>query len=184
VPKADQVMPCVRLGDDGQYRYTLGPMYALALVLAVVGAGFASAGISKLILDSAYNNAEIVIRDSNFNAGEAFYVEMIGSFFLTALAVLLPLNGVHPINIAILLGLVTMGFQAYGFNVSSASFNLVRWLSVNAVAGSSAWSSASWVWPIAPLVASVALIVVFWVMSWALTKRNKYAKKKTNYATE
>lgn len=176
VPKADQVMPCVRLSaEDGQFRYTLGPMYALALIVALFAAAFASAGFSKLILDSAYNNAEIVIRDANFNAGEAFFVELVGSFFLTALAVLLPLNGIHPINIAILLGLVTMGFQAYGFNVSSASFNLVRWLSVNAVAGSSAWSSASWVWPVAPLVASTALLVIFWVMSWALRKRAKYA---------
>lgn len=163
---------------DGQFRYTMGMMTAFWLIVAIMAAGFASAGIGRLVLDSAYDNAEIVIRDSDFNAGEAFFVELFGVFFMNFLTLLLPLNGVHPINTAILLGIVALGFQAFGFNVSSACFNFVRWLSVNAVGGSSAWSSDSWVWPIAVLVGGVAIYVVQMIMSYALTWGEAWASKK------
>lgn len=163
-----------------QASYTLEFMHAFWLCVAVIAAGFASAGVCRLVLDSAYDNAEITIRDSDFNAGEAFFYEMFFSFFLNILAVILPLHGVHPINIALLLGLVTIGFQAVGFNVSSASFNFVRWLSVNSVGGSSAWNSDAWVWPIGVLVSTVAIYIVHWIMSYALYYGNKYAEKKMN----
>lgn len=164
----------------GQYRYGLDIMAAFWLCVAIIAAGFASAGLSKLVLDNAYGNAEIVIRDSDFNAGEAFFIELFGVFFMNFLALQLPLNGVHPINTAILLGLVALGFQAYGYNVSSACFNFVRWLSVNAVGGASAWSSASWVWPVAVVVGGTAIYVVSMIMSWALTQGNKWNEKKAN----
>lgn len=171
-------IPGVVPTSSGQYRYSLGLVAAFWLIVAVMAAGFASAGISKLILDSAYDNAEIIIRDSDFNAGEAFFIETFGVFFMGFLSLQLPLNGVHPINTAILLGIVALGFQAFGFNVSSACFNFVRWLSTNAVGGSSAWSSASWVWPVAVVVGGVGIYVVSMIMSWALYQGNKWADKR------
>lgn len=164
--------------DDGQARYTLGMTAAFWLIVTLFAAGFASAGISRLILDSAYDNAEIVIRDSDFNAGEAFFVELFGVFFMNFLALLLPLNGVHPVNTAILLSIVALGFQAFGFNVSSACFNFVRWLSTNAVGGASAWSSDSWVWPVAVVVGGVAIYVVQMIMAQANEWGNAWSLKK------
>jgi hypothetical protein len=173
-------IPGVVRSSDGQHRYSLGLIQAFWLILTLIAAGFASAGISRLVLDSAYDNAEIVIRDSDFNAGEAFFIETFGVFFMNFLALQLPLNGVHPINTAILLGIVALGFQAFGFNVSSACFNFVRWLSTNAVGGSSAWSSASWVWPVAVLVGGAGIYVVSMLMSWALYQGNRWNEKKAN----
>jgi hypothetical protein len=148
-----------------QYSYDMGMTTAIALIIAVMAGAFASAGICRLVLDSAYDNAEIVIRDSDFNAGEAFFVELFGYVFLNFLVLQLPLNGVHPAITAIVLGFSVLGFQALGFNISSASYSFTRWLSVNAVGGHSAWSNDSWVWPVAGVVAVVTIFVLNFVMS-------------------
>jgi len=160
-----------------QNTYNLDIISAFWLIAALFAAGFASAGICRLVLDSNYSNAEIVIQDSSFNSGEAFFVELFGVFFQGFLAAQLPLNGVHPVNTAIALGLVALGFQAFGFNVSSACFNFVRWLSVNAVAGSSGWSNASWLWPVAVLVGGVAIWLVSAIMSWVLKQAHRRENK-------
>lgn len=168
IPRDDQFTNSVTQNEKSkQHRFRMNITTALALIVTIFASAFASAGICRLVLDSAFDNAEIVIRDSDFNAGEAFFVELFGYFFLNFLALQLPLNGVHPINTALLLGLSVIGFQAFGYNVSSASFNFVRWLSVNAVGGASAWSSDSWLWPVAGVVAAVAIAVVTRIMIWA-----------------
>lgn len=180
-PPSGHYAPSIALNrDDGQFYYTLGMSTAFWLIVTIFAAGFASAGICRLVLDSAYDNAEITIRDANFNSGEAFFVEIFGVFFMNYLALQLPLNGVHPINTAILLGIVALGFQAFGFNVSSACFNFVRWLSVNAVGGASAWSNDAWVWPVAVVVGGAAIYVVQMVMTWALDHGNYWSSKKKN----
>lgn len=164
-----------------QNGYGMDIMTAFWMIVVLFAAGFASAGICRLVLDSDYSNAEIVIQDASFNAGEAFFVELFGVFFQGFIALQLPLNGVHPVNTAIALGLVSLGFQAFGFNVSSGCFNFVRWLSTNAVAGSSAWSNASWVWPVAVVVGGAAIWFVSALMSWIIKQGQRYAEKSTRY---
>ena len=165
IPRGDQFTSSVTQNEKTkQHRFKMNLTTAFALMVTIFASAFASAGICRLVLDSAYDNAEIVIRDSDFNSGEAFFIELFGYFFLNFLALQLPLNGVHPVNTAILLGLSVIGFQAFGYNVSSASFSFVRWLSVNAVGGASAWSSDSWVWPVAGVVAAVAIAIVTRIM--------------------
>lgn len=159
----------------GQYCFDLSLMEAFWLTIAVMAGAFASAGICRLVLDSAYDNAEIVIRSSDFNAGEAFFVELFGYVFINVLLLQLPLNGVHPAITAITLGLTTLGFQALGFNVSSACYNFTRWLSVNAVGGHSAWNGDSWVWPVAGVVAVAAIAVIFNLMNWLIAAGRKYS---------
>lgn len=165
----------------GQYCYDLSIMEGFWLIVAVMAGAFASAGICLLVLDNAYNNAEIVIRDANFNSGEAFFVELFGYVFINALLLQLPLNAVHPAITSIMLGLTMLGFQALGFNVSSACYNFTRWLSTNAVGGASAWSSDSWVWPVAGVVAVVAIALISNIMTWLRVKGKKYG---TSYETQ
>lgn len=161
----------------GQYCYNLSLTEGFWLIVAVMAGAFASAGICRLVLDSAYDNAEIVIRDSNFNSGEAFFVELFGYVFINFLLLQLPLNGVHPAITSIVLGLTVLGFQALGFNVSSACYNFTRWLSVNAVGGASAWSSDSWLWPVAGVVAVVSIAVISAIMNWLRIKGKRYNNK-------
>lgn len=177
VPKgSDQIIDAVDF-RKGQYCFDMSVTEAFWLIVAVMAAAFASAGICRLVLDSAYDNAEITIRSSDFNAGEAFFVELFGYVFLNVLLLQLPLNGVHPAITSITLGLSVLGFQALGFNVSSACYNFTRWLSVNAVGGHSAWNSDSWVWPVAGVVSVAAIAVVFAVMNWLIAYGKKYAGK-------
>lgn len=178
IPHDNQFTPSVTQKEkSGQHRFKMNLTTAFALIVTLFASAFASAGICRLVLDSAFDNAEIVIRDSDFNSGEAFFVELFGYFFLNFLALLLPLNGAHPLNTGILLGLGVLGFQAFGYNVSSACFSFVRWLSVNAVGGSSAWSSDSWLWPVAGVVAAVSIAIVTRIMRMAQDYGDNWSPK-------
>ncbi len=151
---------------------------ALLMLITLLGAGYASAGISKAILGANYDNAAKVPNPA-YNDGQVFFIEYFGTTIYYLFVHQMTLRGARFEYVAILTGFYWTAMQAIGYDISSASYNFVYWLTVNTVGFTSNFWVGWWIYLVAAL-ASVATVIAFnWLLFFfhnsAMSRGKHYA---------
>lgn len=128
-----------------------------------------AAGLSKLILDSNYINTRLVVNSAaGFSAFEGFFVETLGETIFALIALQLFFHNVRGVSIpsaSIILGITVAGFQGMGFPFTGASFNVFRWLFVNAIGWHTPyWPGSWWIYPVAALAGGAIAIGIHFLL--------------------
>lgn len=151
---------------------------AILLLITLIGAAFASAGICRAILGaSAYQNAAKV-PSPGFDAGKVFFIEFFGMTVFHIFSQQMVLTGVRVEAVAVLSAFYWTAMQAIGYDISSASYNMIYWLSVNAIGsadntGFNYWHDW-WVYLVATLASAAAALAInkltFWLRNSAILR--------------
>lgn len=142
----------------------LSVMYGIGITLANMAGYFAGAGFARLVAEERYINASLNIVSPDVDVGAALLMEIIGGFFLTGLAWFIHVNGVDAISGSVAKGLALLGFQMGGLLVSGGVYDIVRWISVNGVGGSSFYFPKTWwIYPVGWIISTLVFGVLIFV---------------------
>lgn len=155
-----------------------GIMSGVLRIFVQLAASFAAAGISRPLLDSNYINTAIRLGPGVSDL-EGLFVETMGEVFFGLFVIQLALYGERGVSVplsALIHGIAIISFQAFAYPVTAASFNMFRWLSVNAVGGtpSAYFTNDWWIYLLAPLIAFVIILVIHFVFKWMIDSYKAY----------
>lgn len=159
---------------DKTVRSQLDFVPAIILTIGLLGAGFASAGVSYGVLQKTLYEgaAKIPPNPSDYGNDKAFFMEFFAMAFYYVFLHQSVMLGVGISHISILSGFYMTAMQALGYDISSAAFNFVYWLTVNTIGFHAHFWQGWWVY-VAASAATVGLVwavnrIVFWLYNKAI----------------
>lgn len=163
-------------------RANLHVVQAVLLFITLLGAGFASAGICRAVLGEAAYAGAAKIPNPAFSNDKVFFIEYFAMtiFYLFIQQMILVDSRIE--FVAILSGFYWTAMQAIGYDISSASYNFVYWLTVNTVGFTSLFWKGWWVYLVSALATTATVLIfnklLFWLYNAAI--RQDTSKQSTD----
>lgn len=143
----------------------------IRIIAQVAGWFIGSACLFLIVADGQMSAAACVVdpyNSHNWSAFNAFFVEMIGTFILVTTTVMATSMQLPIGLVGVGVSLINMGVIISFLHISSACFNPVRALAINAV--SNTWnpfvSGSAWVYFVGPPVGCILAILHMYLVKW------------------
>ncbi len=145
---------------------------AIFLLITLLGAGFASAGISRAILGEAAYSGAAKVPNPAYAHDKAFFIEYFAMTIFYMFIQQMVLVGARIEFVAILSGFYWTAMQAIGYDISSASYNFVYWLTVNTIGFTANFWVGWWVYLVSALATAGTVLflnkLLFWLYNAAI----------------